>query len=295
MITFNVPRSVLVLAGAMVLLVVASIAFAVGASQGTRTAEPTATAGQRQPGPLWFGGPRLREVEQITGTITTIEGSQLSVATPAGQTRTIDAAGARITKNGQTIALSDLQTGNQVSARVSRQADGSYKAAAIQVLLSSVSGTVTAVGPSSITIEKADGTSQTLGLTASTSYREAGAKVSLSAVVVGARISAQGTVDSAGNFTATAITIITSSVTGTVASKTSSSMVVTTGAGKSVTVNVTADTKYSVPGMTGATLASVAVGDRVQATGVLEADDSITAITVQVARLRQFPTATTKV
>jgi hypothetical protein len=294
MTAFNVPRSVLVLAGAMALLVVASIAFAVGASQGTRTAEPTATAAQQQPGPLWFGGPRLRGVEQITGTVTAIEGSRLSLATAAGQTRTIDAAGAKITRSGQTIALSDLQVGNQVSARVSRQADGSYKAAAIQVLLSTVSGTVTAVGPSSITIEKADGTSRTLALTASTAYREASAKVSLSAVVLGARISAQGTVDSAGNFTATAITIVTSSVTGTVASKTSTSMVVTTATGKSVTVNVTADTKYSVPGMTGATLASVAVGDRVQATGVLNADGSITAISVQVARVRQSPSAPTR-
>jgi hypothetical protein len=293
MTAFNVPRSVLVLAGAMALLVVASIAFAVGASQGTRTAEPTATAVQQQPGPLWFGGPRLRGVEQITGTVTAIEGSRLSLATAAGQTRTIDATGAKITRNGQTIGLSDLQVGNQVSARVSRQADGSYKAAAIQVLLSTVSGTVTAVGPSSITIEKADGTSRTLALTASTAYREASAKVSLSAVVVGARISAQGTVDSAGDFTATTITIVTSSVTGTVASKTSTSMVVTTATGKSVTVNVTADTKYSVPGMTGATLASVAVGDRVQATGVLNADGSITAISVQVARVRQSPSAPT--
>jgi hypothetical protein len=105
----------------------------------------------------------------------------------------------------------------------------------------------------------------------------------MSALVVGVRISAQGTVDSAGNFTATAITIAPSSVQGTVASKTTSTIVVTTAAGKTATIDVSSSTKYSVRGVSTPTLSDVAVGDRIVAQGTLNADGSLNATTVQAA------------
>ena len=97
----------------------------------------------------------------------------------------------------------------------------------------------------------------------------------------GSRISAQGTVDSAGNFTATAVTISPTSVQGTVASKTATTIVVTTTAGKTVTVDVSSATKYSVRGVSAPTLANVAVGDRIAAQGTLNADGSLAATMVQ--------------
>jgi hypothetical protein len=100
-------------------------------------------------------------------------------------------------------------------------------------------------------------------------------------MVVGVRITAQGTVDSAGNFTATAVTILASSVQGTVASKTATTIVVTTTAGKTVTVDVSSVTKYSVRGVSAPTLANVAVGDRITAQGTLNADGSLAATMVQ--------------
>ncbi len=147
----------------------------------------------------------------------------------------------------------------------------------------SVSGTVSSVGNSSVTITQADGTSRTLTVTGSTTYSEAGATVGKSALVNGARIVAQGTVDSAGNFTASSITIAPSTVQGTVASKTSTTIVVTTTAGKTVTVDVSSTTRYSVRGVSSATLADVAVGDRIAADGSLNSDGSLNATTVQAA------------
>jgi len=105
----------------------------------------------------------------------------------------------------------------------------------------------------------------------------------VSAVVVGVRISAQGTVDSAGNFTATAVTISPSSIQGTVASKTATTIVVATTAGKTVTVDVSSATKYSVRGVSAPTLANVAVGDRIVAQGTLNADGSLAAAMVQAS------------
>jgi hypothetical protein len=146
-----------------------------------------------------------------------------------------------------------------------------------------VSGTVTAVGSSSVTVSQQRGSTRTLALTGSTTYTMGGATAGQSALVVGARIVARGTVDSSGNFTATAVTIQPAQVLGTVASKTSSTIVVTTTAGKTVTVNVSSSTKYSVRGVSAATLDSVAVGYVIQAQGTLNADGSLTATVVQAA------------
>lgn len=70
---------------------------------------------------------------------------------------------------------------------------------------------------------------------------------------------------------------------GVVASKTSTTIVVTTAAGKAVTVDVSSSTKYVVRGVTTATLANVAVGDRIAAQGSLNADGSLAATVVQSA------------
>ena len=70
-------------------------------------------------------------------------------------------------------------------------------------------------------------------------------------------------------------------VLGTVANKTASTIVVTTTAGQTVTVNVSADTTYSVRGIAAASLADVAVGNRIAAQGMLNADGSLNATVVQ--------------
>ena len=277
----------LALLGALLLTVVALVAFAVGVASGGSTAVQAAQAstipGHPELGPGWYAPNSLRGgAGQVSIAITKVDGSKLLLQTTDGWTRTIDATGATITKGSQTIAVTDLKVGDQINFRESRQSDGTYKITTIQVVVPTASGTVSAVGSSSVTITQFDGSSKTLALTGSTTYSEAGATATKSALVVGGRISAQGTVDSAGNFTATAITIAPSSVQGTVASKTATTIVVTT-AGKTVTLDVSAATKYSVRGVSAPTLADVAVGDRIAAQGTLNADGSLNATSVQAS------------
>ena len=276
------------LIGALLLAGVASVAFALGvASKATpvaQAAQPTTIPGHPELGPGWYAPATLPgSAGQVAISIVSIDGSKLSLQTTDGWTRTIDATGATVTKGGQSIALTDLKVGDQINFREARQSDGTYKITTIQVFLPTASGTVTAVTSGSVTISQGNGSSKTLTLTGSTTYSEAGTAVTSSALVVGARISAQGTVDSAGNFTATAITIAPSSVQGTVASKTATTIVVTMAAGKTVTLDVSSSTKYSVRGVSSATLADVAVGDRISASGSLNADGSLNATFVQAA------------
>jgi hypothetical protein len=285
MMSNNSRRLGIAAAAALVLAGVASIAFAIGvASNGpsnTVLADQGTIPGHPELGPGWQspGGGRYAE-GGVTIAITAISGSKLSLQTTDGWTRTIDATGATITKAGQTIAVSDLQVGDQITFRESLQSDGTYKITSITVLVPTTSGTVTSIGASSITVSQPGGGTRTIAVTGSTTYMQAGATVSKSAVAVGDRIVAQGAVDSSGNFMATSITIQPATVQGTVQSKTSSTIVVSAN-GTTVTVNVNASTRYIVRGQSSPTLADIAVGDRIVAQGTHNADGSITATLVQ--------------
>ena len=71
------------------------------------------------------------------------------------------------------------------------------------------------------------------------------------------------------------------SVIGTVASKTTSTIVVTTLAGQTVTVDVSPATTYSVRGVTAATIDNIAVGDQVVVQGTSNPDGSVNATRIQ--------------
>ncbi len=283
------PIAALLLAG------VASVAFALGAASGTPLvagAQPTTIPGHPELGGGWLApngfGRGMMGDTQISITITAISGNSLTLKTTDGWTRTIDATGATITKAGQTISVSALKVGDQIAFRESRQSDGTFKITSITVVVPTVEGTVSSVGAGSITVTLGDGSTKVLTTTSATTYTKGGASVSRSTIVTGNRIEAQGMVDSSGNFTATSITIAPDVVVGTVSSKTASTIVVTTAAGKTVTVNVTASTTYRVAGVASATLANVAVGNRIAAEGALQSNGSLNA-TIVVAATNDQP------
>ncbi len=72
-----------------------------------------------------------------------------------------------------------------------------------------------------------------------------------------------------------------SAVFGTVASKTATSIDVTTAGAKTVTVDVSSTTRYSVRGVASPSLADIAVGSRIAAQGTFNADGSLNATVVQ--------------
>src|ERR1035437_9070448 len=263
---------------------VASVAYALGsasgAPDGAKVTQGTTIPGHPELGPGWTGGGALGggalgggALGGVSGrmaiAITKTDGSKLSLQTSDGWTRTIDATGAAITRAGKTVTVSDLAVGDTITFRETRQTDGTYRITAIQVVMATVSGTVTAVASGSVTISLPGGSTRMLTLTGSTAYKQSGAAASASALVVGVRITAQGRVDSAGNFTATPLNISAAAVRGTVAGKTATTIVVTTAPGKTVTINVSSSTKYVVRGVTAPTLSDVANGAFLVAGGTL--------------------------
>ena len=160
----GVARAGMVLGAA--LLFVVGVMSAMGASPSPSTgADPSAGAsgapadpnGTRPNGDHKFGfGPGFGGLGSFGGrgfgigfggvTITAINGSNLSLKTDDGWTRTITVTSdTTITRAGTTIAVSDLKVGDEIALPQDRQDDGTYTVTEIRVVLPSVAGQVTAV------------------------------------------------------------------------------------------------------------------------------------------------------
>jgi hypothetical protein len=140
-------------------------------------------------------------------TITTVSGSNVSLKTVDGWTRTITTtANTQITKGGKTIAVGDLKNGDQIVFGQTKNADGTYTITAIRVILPVVGGTVTGTTGSTITVKQRDGTSATINVNSGTTYQVAGVTTAgLTDVKVGMYVSAEGTKGSDGNLTASQV------------------------------------------------------------------------------------------
>ena len=227
-------------------------------------------------------------------TITSISGSNLSLKTEDGWTRTITITSASvITKGGQTIAAGDLKVGDVIRFAQTRNADGTYSIDAIRVATPRTGGEVTAITGDSITVKQKGGTTRVITVTGSTVYTvestagsndgaETGSKAD---VGVGTEIEAEGTV-TGDTFTATAIHVELPHLGGTVTGKTADTITITTeggttASGTAATIHLSRITTYRIKGNAAAKLADIAVGDRITAAGTLRADGSLDAVTVR--------------
>jgi hypothetical protein len=220
-------------------------------------------------------------------TITAISGSNVSLATENGWTRTIDASGATITKNGAAAQLSDLQVGDNVALRERRNDDGTWTVTQIVIVPARVAGIVGDVGETSFTIRLQDGTTKTITVTASTTYtlgREAATKAALKS---GLQVVVAGD-EQGGTFTATAVHLAQAKVAGIVTAKTGSTLTVAIGDGTTKTVNVDSATTYRVAGVENAGLDDIAVNAAVVAVGTVNADGSLDATAVASGDLRRL-------
>jgi hypothetical protein len=155
-----------------------------------------------------FGGPGFGRPHGLGGiTITAISGSSISLQTADGWTRTITVdSGTTYSESGDTIALSDLAVGDEIRFEQTLEADGTYSIDAVAVIPPHVGGTVTAISGSTITVEQRDGTSATVSVTGDTTYEVSGTDgKALSDVEVGMFLVAEGTENSDGSLTATAV------------------------------------------------------------------------------------------
>ena len=205
-----------VLGAALVLLVSAALTFGASpAPSGPPGAAPQTPPGNGGNGPR-LGNRGLGGLFRLGGgarfgfgniTVAAIDGSNLSLKTDDGWTRTIAVTSTtKLTKGGNAITLGDVKVGDRIRFRETRNADGTFSIPAVEVVLPSVVGKVTAKTADSITLESLGGGTVTIHVTASTNYRVAGKKnAALADIAVGAIIGAQGEKRADGSLDATRV------------------------------------------------------------------------------------------
>ena len=227
----SIATRVGILAGSAVLLLVGVVAV-VGASPSPATgagpsaapgstAAPAASAspsGKVPRGPLsafglpFGGGPGFAGGPGFGGfglggiTVTAVDGSNVSLKTDDGWTRTIAVtADTKITKGGATIKVGDLAAGDHVRIAQTRASDGTYTVNAIIVVLPSLAGQVSAIAGDTLTVTQPGGTTATIHVTGSTTYQVNGAPGALSDIKVGSFIVAEGTQRADGSLDAAVV------------------------------------------------------------------------------------------
>ena len=159
-------------------------------------------------GPGGFGPGGFGRIGFNDITISTISGSDVSLKTDDGWTRTITVTSTTtITKGGATISIGDLAVGDQIRFAEDKAADGTYTVTAIGVVLPTIAGEVTAINGDTLTVTQAGGATATIHVGGSTTYTVDGAAGKLSDVKVGSFVIAQGTQRSDGSLDAAAVHI----------------------------------------------------------------------------------------
>ena len=172
------------------------------------TQPPPVPNGAKVPGRMGdhppFGGPMRGAMGFRDITVTAIDGSNLSLKTDDGWTRTITATSdTTITKAGQTIALSDVQVGDEIRFAQTRNADGTFTITQIHVVMPTIGGQVTAVEGSTITVTLPGGTTATIHVSADTKITVDGvANATVSDIKVNSFVIAEGTQRSDGSLDA---------------------------------------------------------------------------------------------
>jgi Domain of unknown function (DUF5666) len=286
-------RAGIVLVACLVLVV--PVLIAMGSTPGPATsaagatATPTATAGvksepSKAPGFKGWSDGRMKGLQSGPGrgpiTITAISGSNLSLATADGWKRTIGVTSdAKLTKGGQTITVGDLKVGDEVRFTQTRNDDGTYTITAIVVPTPKTTGEVSAVSGNKVTLKKRDGSTQVITVTSSTIYTLGKADGSRSDVKVGVDVTAEGTVDGS-DFTALSVHVALAHASGEVTATTNSAITLKGRDGTTTVIHVSSSVRYRTRGKDAATIADIAVGDRVQVDGTRRSDGSLDAITV---------------
>ena len=128
------------------------------------------------------------------GVVTAVSSTSISVKDMDAATSTYAITSSTTFSEGPTtVTASALALGQHVGIQLSASDDST--ATSIDIQLPALFGTVTSVAGNSVVITDLEGFSRTIVVDSSTSYTKSGVTASLSDIVVGSGIIAEGTVD----------------------------------------------------------------------------------------------------
>lgn len=156
------------------------------------------------------GGPDQASMGSGRGSVEVVanDGTSLTLQTQDGWSRTIDTTGVVLTSGETTIATTDISVGDKVRIAQTRNADGSYTVTGIQLLPAQVTGAVAAVSTDGFTLTDADGTTVSVRVSATTTWRIRGDTTpGLSDLTAGTSVVVTGDAQDDGSIDATSVSV----------------------------------------------------------------------------------------
>jgi hypothetical protein len=214
------------------------------------------------------------ELAELFGTVTAVGTGTITIKDPQGFSRTIAVGtSTTYTDGGAAGTLADVVVGSEILAQGTIDSNlTTLDAVTIAVnsttaaTTETISGTVTGVTSSSVTVLGKNGTSTTFTFTTATAFKEGSTTASESSLAVGQKVDVQ--VDAAAATTALSVKIGLTEISGKVTAVGTGTITITDHKGFSVTIAVGSSTTYSNK-HAAATLTDVVVGSRIRAEGVI--------------------------
>ncbi|HVC79982.1 MAG TPA: DUF5666 domain-containing protein [Chloroflexota bacterium] len=223
-------------------------------------------------------------------TVTSVSGPIIAARARNGITFTITTTSTTTFKEaGSTVALSAVQANEHIRVLGTRnQAAKTIQATSVVIVLPNVTGVVTAVNGSTLTLTGRNAVRYTINL-GSAKIEQAGQAATAQAITVGSLLTAQGPMGADGTFTALRVVIRLPQFAGTIAAVNGMSFTLRTAQGKTFSITP-ASTAVYVTGKRGAapttatTAPTFTVGEHVRVQGSLSADGTtLTALRIRIA------------
>jgi hypothetical protein len=145
---------------------------------------------------------------RLGGVVTKVEGNTVTVTARRGESLTLTVDGATKYFLGRDAGTkADLKVGSRIAARGALGGGPGFRATEIRIAPPLITGRVTSVTGTTITVEQRDGTKITIHVAADTQFRVRGkgADAKIADVVVGAKIAATGSLRADGSMDATVV------------------------------------------------------------------------------------------
>ena len=266
-----------------------SASQALATASGPSTSPPVRprSGGPAGPGDFGLGGGRGGSIGQ-GGTVTQVTPTTITVDTLFDATLTVTTDSSTIySERGKKIARSAVAVGDEVAFGSpgwgsNANGSGTHGVTLVEIVQPHVLGKVVSMSGSQLVVTQQDGLNVTVNTSTSTTYGEAGESVPATDVGVGTVVSVTGTVSSDHDqIDATTIEIVLPTVAGRVTDVSGTTITITGFDGTAETVTTDSTTVFrNQIGTT--TIASVAKGDLLQASGTPGHGNTFAAATVFV-------------
>jgi hypothetical protein len=232
----------------------------------------------------------LRQRQQVL-TVTSLSGTTINAKLRGGAAISIATTSATTFREaGSTVALAAVQPREHILVRGTfDRATHSVQAKQVVIVAPSMTGVVTNVAGSTITLTGRNAVQHTISIGTSTKIEQAGQTATPQAIAVGSVVTAQGTRGAGGSFTVLRVVIRLPHLTGTIVSVNGTSFTLHTRQGKTYTITPASSASYVVrhrgaAATTTTAAPSLTVGERVLVQGSLSADGTtLTALRIGVA------------